>query len=536
MHQGPPSPGFDRVIDEPAQEPQFTPGTRRDDDQARSRHRWWRDPYFVAAVPVGLWAVLVTLRHTWVGDFELHLATVYALARDLWIPKDPLVGAASGSPYYSPYAVLLGAVKAVTGAHPQTVLECAGIVNVALLLFALRRFCRNLGGGPLVAVLALVFTLLLWGLRPTAWSGFLGLYSLSCSMSYPSVMGTALMLLVWDAFLRYRARPEDWCALAAVAVLGTLVVLIHPFTAVNMAIGLVAFALADPKASLRARPARLAVGAAAALTLVLLWPWSDVSSLFGAAGNFDGVHKVLITNAVKDGGFAAYGLALIGLPALVTGHRRLLGRELQILFLFAVALVTLGAATGSYGMARAIPVIMLPLHLSLASYLGSRIRGWTPPRVAYAAVAFIACCVGLYGESGGLVRAYWGDLSPATLKAWKAAAVTTEYDPVMTGIRPGEVLITDDAVLGRMVNARGAYTVVPAWPYPFVDEAARRRDTATFFAAGTDSQERLAIANRYRVTCVLVGRHRAVLRPAALPGFSPDARLPHRKVVRLCRR
>jgi hypothetical protein len=75
-----------------------------DQEQApgRRRDRWWHDPYLIVALPVGLWAVLVTLRHTWVGDFQLHLATVDALARDLWNPKDPLVDAASGSPYYSP--------------------------------------------------------------------------------------------------------------------------------------------------------------------------------------------------------------------------------------------------------------------------------------------------------------------------------------------------------------------------------------------------------------------------------------------------
>ncbi|MCW2898369.1 MAG: hypothetical protein JWO67_634 [Streptosporangiaceae bacterium] len=68
------------------------------------------------------------------------------------------------------------------------------------------------------------------------------------------------------------------------------------------------------------------------------------------------MQKVLITDVVKDGGFATYGLALVGLPALVTGGPRPLGRELQILFLLAVSVVAIGAATGSYGLARAIPV------------------------------------------------------------------------------------------------------------------------------------------------------------------------------------
>ena len=209
MHHGIPLPGPDQVCEKPTLEPPRPSG-----DRPLLHGRRWRDPYLIVAIPVGLWAILVTLRHTWASDFLLHLATIGSLARDLWDPVDPLVGQNSGSPYYSPYAVLLGLTKAATGLPARTVLESAGILNVALLLFALRRFCRHLAGGRLVAALALVFTLLLWGVDPPAWSGFLGLYSLSTIMSYPSVIGTALMLLVWDAFLRHRSQPNGMGALA----------------------------------------------------------------------------------------------------------------------------------------------------------------------------------------------------------------------------------------------------------------------------------------------------------------------------------
>ena len=140
---------------------------------------------------------------------------------------------------------------------------------------------------------------------------------------------------------------------------------------------------------------------------------SCASEALAAVSKEASAPDLLITDVVKDGGFAAYGLGLVGLPALLTGGRRPLGRELQILFVLAVAVISAGAATGSYGLARAMPVAMLPLHLALASYLAERAKRWRP----YAAVALIACCVGLYGESAGLIRAYWGDASPATLRA-----------------------------------------------------------------------------------------------------------------------
>ena len=486
----------------------------------RTRGGRWRDPYLAVVAVVMLWAVLVTLRHAWAGDFRLHLATVHALAADPWTPSDPLVGAVSGSPYYSPYTLTLGLVAAVTGLHPEHVLELMGLVNLALLLIAFRRFCRHLGGGPLVAALAVVATLLLWGMHPVEWSGFLGLYSLSWTLGYPSVIATALMLFTWDAFLRHRAAAS-WRGIAVIVALGVLLVLIHPFTAANTVIGLVAFALADPRALARGRLAvEYAVAAVVIFLLAMLWPWSDFFSLFGAAGDLDGAHRTLMTDMVGEFGFKHYGLALVGLPALVTGGRRPLGRELQILFVLAVSAVALGAITGSYGLARCIPVAMLPLHLALASYLGGRAAGLRPVRVAYAAVALVVCCVGLYGESGGVIRAYWRDVPARTLEDWGTRPVTTSYDRLLPYVRPGDVVIGDGTWPGRLVNGRGARSVVPGWPYPFVDEAGRRRDTAEFFAASTSPPRRVAIADRYGVTCALVDRDQDfLLGPADLPGF-----------------
>jgi hypothetical protein len=488
----------------------------------------------VAAFVV-LWAVLVTLRHTWGGDFRLHLATLHTLSADLWTAKDPLVGEATGSPYYSPYTVLLGAITAVTGVHPRTVLEVAGIANVVLLLLALRRFCRHLGGGPFVPVLALVFTLLLWGLRPIEWSGFLGAYSVSWTMSYPSLLAAAIMFVLWDAYLRSREGPRGWRTPAVMVVLGALLVLIHPFTAVNTVIGLIAFALARPRALRDIRTLWLVAVALAVLLLVVLWPWSEVFSLFGAAGDFDAVHERLVTDVVREFGFKHYGLALVGLPALVTAARRPLGRELQVLFVISVAIIAMGALTGQYGLARAIPVAMLPLHLALASYLGTRMVARPMPRALYAGVVLLACAVGVYGESGGVIRAYWSDVSNTTLRAWKSHEATTLYDSLMPGIRGGDVVMTDARLAARQANARGAYTVRPAWPYPFVDEAARGRDNREFFDAKTSPERRRAIADRYRVRCVLVAYHRVIRKPGALPGFRIQSRTADGRSVLLCR-
>ncbi|GAA2733612.1 hypothetical protein [Actinocorallia aurantiaca] len=464
------------------------------------------------------WAVLVVLRHSWAGDMRLHLGTLHGLLRDPWKPVDPLVGEVEGSPYYSPYAVVLAAFAWLTGLRPQAVLELAGLANIALWLWALIRFCRGLGG-PATGALAVVFSLLLWGLRPHEWSGFFGLYSLSWTMAYPSLTATALMLLAWREYLEARWAP--------LAPLLALILLIHPFTALNTVLGLLAFALARPS---RLRDRWQYAAGAAAIVLALAWPWSDLAALPGATGGLSSIHRGLVLDLGGDFGLGHYGLALVGLPALVTGvDRRPLGRELMLLFVLAASVVGLGAVFGSYGFVRALPVALLPLHLALASYLGT--AGWSARKACYAGVAAVACAAGLYGNSGGLIRAWWGPVSPQTLQAWKARDPGTVYAPLVRKVRPGMVVLGDRTWPGRLINGKGAYSVVPAWPYPFVDEAARRRDMRLFFARGTTDAERKAIIERYRVDCLMMtGRNRV-----HLDGFRVRARAAKGRVLLSCR-
>jgi hypothetical protein len=105
----------------------------------------------------------------------------------------------------------------------------------------------------------------------------------------------------------------------------------------------------------------------------------------------------------------------------------------------------------------------------------------------------------------------------------------------MSKIRGGDVVMSDDPLASRLVNGRGAYTVVPAWPYPFVDEAARIRDTNKFFAQATSEKSRLLLADRYHVTCVLLSDAESVLPAKALPTFSIRAHTSNGAAV-WCRR
>jgi hypothetical protein len=194
--------------------------------------------------------------------------------------------------------------------------------------------------------------------------------------------------------------------------------------------------------------------------------------------------------------------------------------------------IGIGAAVHSYGFARVLPVAMLPLHLALAAYLAD----WTRNRLWYVVPALVACGVGIYGNSGGWIRAWGEPVSVETLEDWGARPVETGYDVLVEPLRPGWVVLPDNEWAGRIINSVGAYSVVPAWPYPFVDEDERRRDHTAFFAPETTAAQRTQIVRRYRIRCVIADWNSPALKKGALTGFKLRARTEHGGIKLFCRR
>src|SRR5262249_6563462 len=153
--------------------------------------------------------------------------------------------------YYSPYPLLLALLARLTGLSSVTMLAIAGPVVVVLLLLGLRAFVRTLSvdrlpAGPaqvpahdnrLAPALALVFVLVLWGLKPRVWSGFFSLWALPFLMAFPSTLALALTLWLWAGLSRTLDGPVRWLRYLGLGLLAGLVVLVHPFTLVMAGLG-----------------------------------------------------------------------------------------------------------------------------------------------------------------------------------------------------------------------------------------------------------------------------------------------------------
>jgi hypothetical protein len=465
--------------------------------------------YLLLSAIVSAWSVLVAGRHVWVGDWHLHVATVRAVANHPTAPEDPLVGGHVPSPYFTPYTLLLGVVSRLARLAPETVLELAGAVNIALLLWALRVFCRRLSARTATAVLAVIFALLLWGTLPIAWSGFFPLASLSFTQPYPSTAALALMLLCWAALVRFRdeGRQAD---LACLVALPALILLVHPFTAAETAFVAAAFLLARPGAWPRGRLVALACAGMGAIALASLWPYAEVSALARAGSGFSGIHAGLAANA-----WQKYWLVLLGVPALWHGRRLPFGRELAVGFAAGAAAVIVAVLLGRYEFARLIPAMALMSHLALARYLGDRLAGWKP----YGALAAAACVAGVCGAAPGIARALPPEVParfvPAgVIESWPGARTDHRDDFARPYVRDGDVVMARRTDATRLLVGWGVRAVAPPYPYPFVtDEAERRTAHRRMFEVGTPTEERLSLADRYGVRCLL-GR-----RPPEVPGF-----------------
>jgi hypothetical protein len=476
----------------------------------RSVRRRRPSPYLILSALAVLGAVALTVRQPWGADFGLHAAVVGRLRDDLLHPANPMVEAVSPSPYFTPYPVVLAVFARLTGASAATMLSVAAPINLALLLYGLRRFVGLFTESRWAPVLALLFVPLLWGPAVPQWSGFPALRGLVLTLPYPSTLALALVLLGWVVIAEALTAPGRW-RWGLAGLLGGLIVLIHPFTAVAGALGAVALAAGRLRRFGRAELTGMLLGVAVTALVVLAWPYFRIIDVLNSASELDAIHRPLYTEPIQ-----RYGLAfLVGLPALALRLRRDRRDPLVMLFGIAGGVVLAGAVTGSYALGRLWPVLLLSLQVAaaveLARVAGHRPAPARPPaRILagiWAVTAAVACLVGLRAQYGNLLLVLPADQLASARKQAHDVTNLPDYAWVDRAVGRGAVVLTDDQPAGRALLAYEIRSVAPPWPDPLLaDEAQRRADQAELIAAGTPGSRRRELLTRYGVTWILDNR------------------------------
>jgi hypothetical protein len=449
-----------------------------------------------------------TLNQQWSTDFWEHSAVVRALAADLLHPDHPLLPVDATHPYFSPYTVAVGALARLLDIGPIGALSIAAVVNLVLFLIAFWLFVGRLGASRIAPFYALVFVLLLWGVRPWRWSGFLSLNSLGFGLPYPSMFATAVTLLsLWALLVYLEGGKPIW--LLGPTIGGAVVLLTHPITAIAAGVGAAALVVGRlDRRSQRMLPWLLAAAGATVL-LAVAWPYYRVLDLLSQSSVFTGSHVSMYDHVLL-----RILPALVGLPVIIQRMRQDRRDPLALMLIGGAAVYAWGGLSGNLTYGRIISFVVLVLQIALGVYFASverRLRHglYEPWRagVVYGGLA-VLLLVGLVGVVPGLVRTIPYALLPNGLQSdarLGKVSVTYRFLSACTGRT--DIVLTDLGFNSLATPTFGGKVVATGYPVPFVSDVARRtQDVERFFAPDATSAERRAILTRYRVGYLLVNR------------------------------
>lgn len=441
------------------------------------------------------------------NDLFVHAATLEQLQANFWAPRDPMVNEDGlGNPYFSPYMVFWSAVAKVTGLGTFVVLKLGAFVNLVLFLTGFGSFVSTLTDNRTAPVASLVAVFFLWGTGFFYWSGFISFPSLIASIAYPSTfaVGMGLWLWVWLYRLLYgTSRSVSRAALTlSIAAGGTLVVLSHQFTAIGVCIYAGLFLARNHRRITRTTLICFGAIVAAVLASILVWPWFNLlSSTVGVEG-FNAVHKPLYTDLVK-----RYSLLLFAVPVLAYRLAKDKADPLVLTVLICLAVFVYGGASGNYFLARIFPPVALlsqiAVGIAVAQWLG---RGRRQIQRFYAAAACLGILAGAVFQSGFVNLLAPGAYPEALDETFDSRMTKGDYRWLTNHAEAGDSVMTTNWDARAMAPAYGIFTVMPAWPDPFLGdvEKQRRADSREFFKASTDPRRRAELMTKYDAQWVIV--------------------------------
>ena len=431
----------------------------------------------------------------WIGDFWEHSAVVRELATHPLHPRHPLLVIGAPHALANPYALLLGLLCRLTGASAVTGLAVASVVNLLMLLVALRVFVRRFAPAQVDAVCfyLLLFMLLLWGLEPWDFSGFYHVNVIVHSLPYPSAFAFWVSLLLLALNEKRIAHGEPRLLLLIVPM-STLVLLAHPPTFLFVAAGLVAMSVDAPR---RLNEAVVAVSAlAAAVAAALAWPYFPLWTLLTGASETHTRNAVMYAKPLM-----RTFPALLGLPPLLTSARRTGRWRIVAWIAILFVIYVYGFVAEKYAFGRVVFFMVFLLQLELARFVAQRESsieagetrsGWK----MWTAAAVLVC---LLLSARALVRTARDTLSSSTYADYTfLRREVGQYDVMMTDRRIGWIAASFG---GKLVSEENPVALVSE-----NEHEARRSDVTTFFSAATTDHDRWGLLRKYGASFVLVPR------------------------------
>jgi hypothetical protein len=465
--------------------------------------RYYTTPYLLVSCCVLLLIVGQTINGRWQGDFWLHSAVVRELEEHPFHPDHPLFAAHKPHVLFSPYALAVSLVGNVMRMDPVSALAIAGLLNVALLLFALPFFVRVFSSHAHTATYVLILTLFFWGWHPWTYSGFFHLNVLGSVSPYPSTFATGLAFLLLAIFNAYIQKPRIPLLIPVFAG-ASLVVLTHIIVAFFLYTAMLAIAF-RPEAR-RSGQALLVAGVICigSLALTAAWPYYSLFDLVSDnASRYNESHVALYRSVLLRG----FPLVL-AVPIIASRWRRNRRDPLVSALALLILAYAYGGATGNYNFGRVIAYMALLAHVALGDFLASRapsiISALKSRRVKIGSVSALTlfAMFAVVNMSHGLARSIPRGLLPERYRG--DAKPYASYSALFRGT-PRSAVTMATLPLARGVPTFGGKIVGSVFPSSFVsDDDERRADVRRFFASGTTSKERERILEHFHVRYLLI--------------------------------
>jgi hypothetical protein len=463
----------------------------------------WR--YWILGGLVLLAVASQTRNQQWTTDMWMHAAAVREFATHPFDPGDPVISAMHDSAWLNPYTWVVGRLAALFDDNALTALSIAAVANVALVLVAFRAFVIELTSNRRAPFYALLAALLLWGPRAWRWSGVIHVDAIGYVAPYPSMLALALMLFVLtiaSRLARSGVRIDDWWRLVALGVGVLLVGLIHPPTAVVLAV------VGPVLVLCRLRPwswptlGWIALAVVIGIGVAALWPFFPLFDL--SPGGFYKSSDELFYQSVPQRIFPA----LLGL-VVVYRRTRADWRD-PMGWLVGAALMLYGIGYWG-GIGRPIIFAVLALQIAVGDGVGRIEAAWSARagvpqwQQLYALACAIVAVFGLVFLRAGPARMIPDEIRPSGLVAdADVERVSDTYDPLV-GIVDGTTLATEKpsielpAFAGKLVSSS-------FWENPLAEDdvATRRRATDRFFDRSASDEARRQIIDDYEVQYVVI--------------------------------
>jgi hypothetical protein len=279
-----------------------------------------------------------------------------------------------------------------------------------------------------------------------------------------------------------------------------VLLLIHPVTALAAAVGVAATVVGRQRSWSWRAAGGWTLAAAVAFVLAFAWPYFDVFALAGDT-SLDYLHRRLYQHP-----FTWYGLAAIGLPALLWRARRRPRDPLVVMFALFTVIAGYGWLSGHYVYGRVFALALVPLQFSLAVELAAP-RPWPRLRRALVPVTAVAVCCGLVAQAGAVVPRRFLPVTLEHPRRWHDYGWVTDLVP------PGDVVLTDGYAATHVLPAYGIFLIAPTWPdpaTPAADTARRFTDLYAYLDPRTPTSVRRQIVRRYDAHWLLLTRDQDV--------------------------